>query len=59
MDIGEAISRLHQIYLYNKTVRSDKATKPLSITRKKLITVIIILILPLFAEHLYFSKHIL
>lgn len=59
MDIGEAISRLHQIYVYNKTVRLDEATNPQTIVREQLITMIIILVLPVFAEHLYFSKYIL
>lgn len=55
----KAISSLHQIYVHNKTVRLDEATKPQTTAREKLITMIIILILPLFAEHLYFSKYIL
>lgn len=59
MDIGKAISRLHQIYVYNKTVRLDEAIKPQTIAREKLITMIIIQILPLFAEHLCFSKYML
>ena len=37
----------------------DEPTKPQTIAREKLITMIIILILPLFAQHLYFSKYIL
>ena len=50
MDVGEAISRLHQIFVYDKMVRLDGTANPLIIVREKLVTVIIILILPLFAE---------
>lgn len=59
MNTGEAISRLRQVCVHNKTVRLDKATNALTVTREKLITVMIILMLPLFAEHLYFPEYIL
>lgn len=53
-------SSTESIYIYIYTINKlDKATNPQTIAREKLITMIIILILPLFAEHLYFSKYVL
>jgi hypothetical protein len=45
--------------VYNKTVRSIETTNKQTIAKAKLIMMIIILILPPFAKHLYFPKYIL
>lgn len=57
MDIEEAISRPHPIYV--QLERLDETTNQQTTAREMLLTIITILTLPLFAEHLYFLKYIL